>query len=86
MDNTNREQFAFILKQESGLTWFLDKKRGRLIAQYSPSRGDSTNEYEFYVGNPPAESNKNHELFVAICEFAVFLKLLRPVRMYGTIT
>ncbi len=69
----------FVLSH-NGIEWYLTNV-GQLIGM-----SDKFPAYEFWVGNPPSPTSKDHSLFVAVCEFAVAQGLLRPIHVYAITT
>jgi hypothetical protein len=57
--------------------WFLNSKNGKIICN---ADGEIVEEYD--IKNPPPPGHREHSSFVAICELAVQLKLLRPGKTY----
>jgi hypothetical protein len=76
MMNTKIKSFV----DPTGTEWCLNKKRGYLI---SSKRDGSITAY--YVANPPAKGTPEHIEFIGVCEHAVSIGLLRPLKAYVVI-
>lgn len=66
-----------VILTREGITWSLTN-RGEIIGR---NERDFP-QYQFWAFNPPAVDDKNHAIFVAVCDFAVACGMLRKLHVY----
>jgi hypothetical protein len=65
-----------------GITWVFNPSSGEI----SGYEGDgSVKTHSFFCGNPPDHKSDEWELFFAVCELAVNLKLMRRIATYTSL-